>query len=204
MTKLMSGEGTVCSICQECVGMHETSTSTLPCGHMFHATCLVPWLWTCRSCPNCRFEAQEHTDGDDEELFNALHPQLIELIQEARAQRAERTRILRRNMRLARLPAAPRELLKHVHIRQSMEIAMKSSRQMVRECAEKVRTHERELQLEYNELHRRYRADVAKARDLNRERARHDTGELNRARGILRRQQASYNKSDETLRSQIF
>lgn len=41
-----------CPICYECV--EGTSTSTTPCGHVFHTTCLGSWLERGTTCPSCR------------------------------------------------------------------------------------------------------------------------------------------------------
>ncbi|XP_019165526.1 PREDICTED: probable E3 ubiquitin-protein ligase RHY1A [Ipomoea nil] len=42
-----------CSICLEAF-LDGDKLISLPCGHMFHKSCLVPWVQTCGDCPNCR------------------------------------------------------------------------------------------------------------------------------------------------------
>nr|GMC78453.1 probable E3 ubiquitin-protein ligase RHY1A [Ipomoea batatas] len=42
-----------CSICLEAFREGDKLIS-LPCEHMFHDGCLVPWVQTCGDCPNCR------------------------------------------------------------------------------------------------------------------------------------------------------
>jgi hypothetical protein len=42
-----------CSICLE---THDTFTTALPCGHMFHSKCIIQWMVVSRhtQCPLCR------------------------------------------------------------------------------------------------------------------------------------------------------
>lgn len=42
-----------CSICLD--DMFQTQVVALPCGHVYHQTCIDMWLLKCRSCPICGF-----------------------------------------------------------------------------------------------------------------------------------------------------
>lgn len=48
-------EAIVCAICKDVVNVGETATK-LPCAHLYHGNCIVPWLGSRNSCPVCRFE----------------------------------------------------------------------------------------------------------------------------------------------------
>ena len=43
-----------CSICFENVDFSNEEISVLNCGHLYHKTCVQPWLSTNPSCPECR------------------------------------------------------------------------------------------------------------------------------------------------------
>jgi len=48
-----------CAVCQEAV---EVAASQLPCGHVFHSTCINAWLEQQAHCPTCREELPKGTD----------------------------------------------------------------------------------------------------------------------------------------------
>ncbi|KAI3829532.1 hypothetical protein L1987_03658 [Smallanthus sonchifolius] len=54
--------GSVCVICKENVGVGGV-VNRLPCGHVYHPSCIVPWLNARNTCPLCRFELP--TDDKD-------------------------------------------------------------------------------------------------------------------------------------------
>lgn len=58
-------QGAGCSICIEELtvvagGEENTKVVALPCVHVFHARCLLPWFETKSTCPSCRFELDPH------------------------------------------------------------------------------------------------------------------------------------------------
>ncbi|KAG2691186.1 hypothetical protein I3843_09G219700 [Carya illinoinensis] len=57
-------EGLACAICKE-VLTSGTKANQLPCFHLYHPSCILPWLTTRNSCPLCRYELP--TDDKDYE-----------------------------------------------------------------------------------------------------------------------------------------
>ncbi|KAG7549064.1 Zinc finger RING-type [Arabidopsis thaliana x Arabidopsis arenosa] len=57
-------KGLVCAICKELFTL-SNETTQLPCLHLYHAHCIVPWLSARNSCPLCRYELP--TDDKDYE-----------------------------------------------------------------------------------------------------------------------------------------
>jgi len=55
-----SDEPIMCVICQEPF-TNETNVCELPCGHIYHPTCIKEWIKRNRSCPLCR-------DGDSKKF----------------------------------------------------------------------------------------------------------------------------------------
>lgn len=55
MNKNVHYEPPTCTICVEHIKMN-TDGMFMPCGHIFHPTCLTPWLGNKNTCPVCRFE----------------------------------------------------------------------------------------------------------------------------------------------------
>jgi len=57
-----------CSVCMEDYNVDET-VHKLPCDHLFHENCIVPWLELHDTCPVCRKglnESGDQNEGDDE------------------------------------------------------------------------------------------------------------------------------------------
>eukprot|EP01017_Pseudomicrothorax_dubius_P026042 TRINITY_DN2876_c0_g1_i12.p1 TRINITY_DN2876_c0_g1~~TRINITY_DN2876_c0_g1_i12.p1 ORF type:complete len:191 (+),score=31.09 TRINITY_DN2876_c0_g1_i12:60-575(+) len=57
-----------CSVCKDEFN-EEEPVRKMPCEHLFHNDCLVPWLKSHNSCPTCRFELP--TDDQDYENLKA-------------------------------------------------------------------------------------------------------------------------------------
>uniref|UniRef100_A0A2H8TDD8 PAX-interacting protein 1 n=1 Tax=Melanaphis sacchari TaxID=742174 RepID=A0A2H8TDD8_9HEMI len=50
-----------CSICNETfIGIHQGSTFTTQCGHVFHHQCVMTWLERSQTCPHCRSPVSEN------------------------------------------------------------------------------------------------------------------------------------------------
>ncbi|CAL0302573.1 unnamed protein product [Lupinus luteus] len=58
------GEELICAICKDVLGPG-TKVNQLPCSHLYHTCCILPWLSARNSCPLCRYELP--TDDKDYE-----------------------------------------------------------------------------------------------------------------------------------------
>ncbi|XXQ32844.1 RING-type E3 ubiquitin transferase [Plasmodiophora brassicae] len=48
-------DDTSCVVCREAFCIEATATK-LPCQHIFHKGCIVPWLEMRNTCPTCRYQ----------------------------------------------------------------------------------------------------------------------------------------------------
>ena len=135
-----------CSIClQEC-----EDETRLPCGHTFHAECLVPWLWKSSSCPNCRFS--ESKNQEDIADVNDIRT----MIQEIRANREEQNRKFRMNMQKSKNKSAPKSLVKTVRTYKKCKEKIKEDifeRNNLQKCIDETR---KETNTQLNCLYKNY------------------------------------------------
>lgn len=61
----LKNDDTACAICKDILTVG-TEANQLPCRHLYHPSCILPWLNTRNSCPLCRYELPTD-DGDYEE-----------------------------------------------------------------------------------------------------------------------------------------
>ena len=47
------GESGSCTVCLDEVDLLQSAVR-LPCGHVFHSECILPWVSRAATCPNCR------------------------------------------------------------------------------------------------------------------------------------------------------
>lgn len=54
----------LCTVCIESLGLGDQGSEQqeVPCGHVYHATCIASWLSRHNSCPLCRCKISTQTD----------------------------------------------------------------------------------------------------------------------------------------------
>ncbi|KAJ7543717.1 hypothetical protein O6H91_09G049900 [Diphasiastrum complanatum] len=65
----------ICSICKDVFGLGDAAKQ-LPCLHLYHHDCILPWLSSRNSCPMCRYELP--TDDPDYEIHKQIEIRLHE------------------------------------------------------------------------------------------------------------------------------
>lgn len=68
----VSGEEVECAICKEMM-MEGRDVCQLPCQHLFHWMCILPWLRKRNTCPCCRFQLPtDDVFGEIQRLWDVL------------------------------------------------------------------------------------------------------------------------------------
>ncbi|CAK4081188.1 unnamed protein product [Aphanomyces euteiches] len=49
--------------CVVCMRIMDAAAASLPCGHLFHASCICAWLRVCNTCPTCRSPVPSQFSG---------------------------------------------------------------------------------------------------------------------------------------------
>lgn len=67
-----AGPARACVICREEMG-EGRHVCKLPCGHLFHWKCVIPWLRKTNTCPSCRFQLPtDDVIGEIRRLWDVL------------------------------------------------------------------------------------------------------------------------------------
>lgn len=149
-----------CSICMEPT---EEADFRLPCGHVFHARCAASWLWTSRSCPNCRMRPQEPAGADE---IQPQHVDLGALLEYYEQLEAERRRAFECGMRMASRDASSPTLKAAAARYRDNRKRLANTRREIREVDVTLRSSSRSLRARQAAA---YKAYLAEYRRLERE-----------------------------------
>lgn len=73
--KIESSETKQCPICLKEFET-DSKAKSMPCHHVFHQECILPWLEKTNSCPLCRYELP--TDDEDYEMYRKEKKRAVE------------------------------------------------------------------------------------------------------------------------------
>lgn len=64
-------EDVKCVVCQENF-QNEDKFIRIPCNHMYHSDCILPWLKQHNTCPTCRYELESEEEEKENEKSSSL------------------------------------------------------------------------------------------------------------------------------------
>ena len=144
----MTGDPERCTVClSDCT---EADRVQLPCGHCFHGACAVRWLWTNKSCPNCR-EAPPQPEAGEERIA------VVDFMNSIQRLEQESRLAMQRNMRIARRADAPRELLQSVRLYEKWRRNGREARAKLRAQKVETRRATKALEQEQRQAYRDYK-----------------------------------------------
>ncbi|EZA49733.1 hypothetical protein DMN91_007710 [Ooceraea biroi] len=73
--KIESTESKQCPVCLKEFEVDDKA-KLMPCQHVFHQECIIPWLQKTNSCPLCRYELP--TDDEDYEMYRKEKKRAVE------------------------------------------------------------------------------------------------------------------------------
>jgi hypothetical protein len=135
-------ECTIC--CEEC----DDNAQELPCGHKFHASCLVPWLWSNSSCPNCRFTESHRAQATSTDIQN--------LVVEMQQQHVEHQRRLNVKLQRAKKKDASKILIRQVEKYKKCKDTLNITRKDLRTKETILRQHNKTLNQKLNAVYSDY------------------------------------------------
>lgn len=69
ITKEVEDSQIQCAVCFEKFNLNESGVRKLPCDHLFHDTCIFPWLQSNASCPICRAQLPNANQNNGKALI---------------------------------------------------------------------------------------------------------------------------------------
>ena len=150
----MSEMPLTCTVCLDDVAAEHAST--LPCGHTFHAGCLVPWLWRNGSCPNCRRTRDDSPTPVSEEETDEDTQWLDALMRRMTARRLERRHRVNRMIRRANNGMTDARVVEMVRARTKEKERMEHLDLQLKQMQRSMRVHDRTIALKRKELYKAY------------------------------------------------
>jgi hypothetical protein len=142
-----------CVICCETESFQNNDVvTTLPCGHMFHSSCIMDWLKRKCTCPTCRYELP--TDNPQYEKQKRRRKQQMRQVQQSEEDNARNNSIIFFDGREELLSSKLRHPVFRQH--ENFDLIMKRTLRMKKELEQQRKEHMYEYLQEKEELRRRY------------------------------------------------